>query len=54
MRSLAEHDVEEDDADLRIRRLGKDGQTVLPLDKALAALAEEAVPPDVRRSKQAA
>src|SRR5947209_7740855 len=37
-----------------IRRLGKDGQTVLPLDKALAALAEEAVPPDVRRSKQAA
>ena len=37
-----------------IRRLGKDGQTVLPLDKALAALAEEAVPPDVRRLKQAA
>src|SRR6266542_3502437 len=37
-----------------IRRLGKDGQTVLPLDKALAALAEEAVPPDVRRMKQAA
>jgi hypothetical protein len=29
-------------------------ETVLPLDKALAALAEEAVPPDVRRSKQAA
>src|SRR3984893_17287592 len=37
-----------------IRRLGKDGQTVLPLDKALAALAEEAVPPDVGRSKPAA
>src|ERR1700730_16337715 len=37
-----------------IRRLGKDGQTVLPLDKALAALAEEAVPPDVGRSRQAA
>jgi len=37
-----------------IRRLGKDGQTVLPLDKALAALAEEAVPPDVQRVKQAA
>src|ERR1700741_4846493 len=34
-----------------IRRLGKDGQTVLPLDKALAALAEEAVPPDVARMK---
>jgi len=37
-----------------IRRLGKEGQTVLPLDKALAALGEEAVPPDVRRLKQAA
>ena len=37
-----------------IRRLGKDGQTVLPLDVALAALADEAVPPDVRRMKQAA
>jgi threonyl-tRNA synthetase len=37
-----------------IRRLGKDGQSVLPLDAALAALAEEAVPPDVRRLKQAA
>jgi threonyl-tRNA synthetase len=31
-----------------IRRLGKDGQTVLPLDAALKALADEAVPPDVR------
>jgi threonyl-tRNA synthetase len=37
-----------------IRRLGKEGQTVLPLDAALKALAEEAVPPDVRRRKQAA
>jgi threonyl-tRNA synthetase len=37
-----------------IRRLGKEGQTVLPLDAALAALADEAVPPDVRRMKQAA
>jgi len=42
------------DRTVSIRRLGKDGQTVLPLDKALAALAEEAVPPDVRRLKQAA
>src|SRR5229473_1963853 len=32
-----------------IRRLGKDGQTVLPLDAALAALADEAVAPDARR-----
>src|SRR5262249_60164597 len=30
------------DRTVSIRRLGKDGQTVLPLDKALAALAEEA------------
>jgi len=32
-----------------IRRLGKEGQQVMPLDAALAALAEEAVPPDVKR-----
>src|SRR6516225_7808334 len=42
------------DRTVSIRRLGKEGQTVLPLDKALAALAEEAVPPDLRRMKQAA
>jgi threonyl-tRNA synthetase len=34
-----------------IRRLGKEGQQVVPLDQALAMLADEAVPPDVRRSK---
>jgi threonyl-tRNA synthetase len=33
-----------------IRRLGSEGQQVMPLDAALAALAEEAVPPDVRRA----
>jgi threonyl-tRNA synthetase len=32
-----------------IRRLGQESQQVLPLEAALAALAEEAVPPDVRR-----
>jgi threonyl-tRNA synthetase len=37
-----------------IRRLGKEGQTVLPLEAALKALVDEAVPPDVRRLKQAA
>src|SRR5215510_12513576 len=42
------------DRTVSIRRLGKEGQTVLPLDKALAALVEEAVPPDMRRMKQAA
>ncbi len=34
-----------------IRRLGKDGQQVLGLEPALAALADEAVPPDLRRMK---
>ena len=34
-----------------IRRLGKEGQQVMPLDAALAALADEAVPPDVRLPK---
>jgi threonyl-tRNA synthetase len=37
-----------------IRRLGKDGQQVMPLDAALAALAQEAVPPDMARLKKAA
>jgi len=37
-----------------IRRLGKEGQQVMPLDAALKALADEAVPPDVRRAKAAA
>jgi threonyl-tRNA synthetase len=39
---------------ISIRRLGKEGQTVLPLDAALKALADEAVPPDVRRERKAA
>jgi len=37
-----------------IRRLGKEGQQVMPLDAALAMLADEAVPPDLRRTRQAA
>ena len=37
-----------------IRRLGKEGQQVMPLDTALKALADEAVPPDLRRLKQPA
>ena len=39
---------------ISIRRLGKEGQSVLALDTALAALAEEAVPPDIRRMRRAA
>jgi hypothetical protein len=30
--------------------LGKEGQSVLALDAALAALVSEAVPPDLRRA----
>ena len=37
-----------------VRRLGSEGQTVMPLDQALAALVDEAMPPDIRRMKQAA
>jgi threonyl-tRNA synthetase len=37
-----------------IRRLGKESQQVMPLDAALAALADEAVPPDLRRMRKAA
>jgi threonyl-tRNA synthetase len=37
-----------------IRRLGSEKQTVMPLDAALAALAEEAAPPDLKRLRQAA
>jgi len=34
-----------------VRRLGSEGQTVLPLTDALAALVEEATPPDVKRTR---
>jgi threonyl-tRNA synthetase len=34
-----------------VRRLGQDKQEVMPLDVALKALADEAMPPDVRRAK---
>src|SRR6185312_4099690 len=34
-----------------VRRLGQDKQEVMPLDAALKALADEAVPPDLRRAK---
>ena len=37
-----------------IRRLGKDGQTVMPLDAALDALVDEALPPDLKRPRKAA
>jgi threonyl-tRNA synthetase len=36
-----------------IRRLGSEGQTVMPTAEALAALVEEATPPDVKRERLA-
>jgi threonyl-tRNA synthetase len=41
------------DRTVSIRRLGKEGQQVMPLDAALKALADEAVPPDVRPKRSA-
>ena len=37
-----------------IRRLGSEGQKVWPTDEAIAALVDEATPPDVKRAKAAA
>ena len=37
-----------------IRRLGSEGQRVMPTDEALAALVEEATPPDVKRAQATA
>jgi threonyl-tRNA synthetase len=34
-----------------IRRLGSDGQKVMPTGEAIAALVEEAMPPDIQHSK---
>jgi threonyl-tRNA synthetase len=34
-----------------VRRLGSDGQTVMPTTEALAALVDEATPPDVKRAR---
>jgi threonyl-tRNA synthetase len=36
-----------------MRRLGSQDQKVMPLEEALAALVEEAVPPDVKRTRAA-
>ena len=37
-----------------VRRLGSDGQKVLPTNEAIAALVDEATPPDVKGTKAAA
>ena len=45
---------EAEERTVSIRRLGREDQQVMPLDAALAMLADEAVPPDVRRLRKAA
>jgi len=35
-----------------VRRLGSEKQTVMPLEAALAALVDEALPPDIRRERE--
>ena len=34
-----------------VRRLGSEGQKVMPTEEAIAALVEEATPPDVKRAR---
>jgi threonyl-tRNA synthetase len=45
---------EAEERTVSIRRLGSNEQKVMGLDAAIAALAEEAVPPDLRRDREAA
>jgi threonyl-tRNA synthetase len=37
-----------------VRRLGSEGQKVMPTDEALAALIDEATPPDIKQARQIA
>jgi len=41
---------EAEEGKVSIRRLGSDEQTVMPLAEAIETLAEEAVPPDLKRA----
>jgi hypothetical protein len=34
-----------------VRRLGQEKQEVMPLDVAIKTLADQAVPPDIKRAK---
>jgi threonyl-tRNA synthetase len=42
---------EAEEGTVSIRRLGAQGSTVMPLAEALAMLADEATPPDVKRAR---
>jgi threonyl-tRNA synthetase len=43
---------EAEEKTVSVRRLGSQQQQVMPLDQAIAALADEAVPPDLKRAAQ--
>jgi threonyl-tRNA synthetase len=45
---------EAEEATVNLRRLGSRDQQSMALDAAVAALVDEAVPPDIRRSREAA
>ncbi len=42
---------EAEEGTVSIRRFGSKDQTIMPLDEAIAALIEEAVPPDIKRNR---
>ena len=43
---------EAEERKVSVRRLGSQEQQVMPLAEAIAALADEAVPPDLKRAKR--
>ena len=45
---------EAEEKTVSLRRLGDQQSQVMPLDKAIAMLADEAVPPDLRRTRRSA
>ena len=45
---------EAEEGTVNMRRLGSRDQQSLPLSEAVARLADEALPPDLRRARQAA
>jgi threonyl-tRNA synthetase len=42
---------EAEERKLALRRLGSNGQQIITLDEALVSLAEEALPPDLKRAR---
>ncbi len=53
MRRVVADPEEAAERTVSIRRLGSEGQQIMPLDQALAMLADEALPPDLARARRA-